>query len=175
MPPLWTWTPCPESWEGRSPSTRVPRLWSSCSCDPCKLRAEWRFSASENPSLEGPDHRVMPDREGKDPKEERCEFSVSPPYLPLGILIPPPGCCFISQARSAGSLTVSYRAAVSWGFGRWVRGAGFLEIKWGHFQYLQLFSRLSAQQLLSQRFWELTVEVAQRDRLSEPPRSGFTW
>ena len=67
---------------------------------------------------EGPDHRVMPDREGKDPKEERCELSVSPPYLPLGILAPPSGCCFISQARSPGSLTVSFRAAVSWGFGR---------------------------------------------------------
>ena len=127
------------SWEQRRALTirSCSRLCSSRPCDPCKLCEEWRFSASESSSLEGPDHSVMPSREGKDPKEERCEFSVSPPYLPSGILAPPSRCCLSLKPDLPGSLSVSFRAAVSPGFGS--QRGGLFRNKVGSFSIFVAF------------------------------------
>ena len=71
-----------------------------------------------------------------------------------------------SSQLCLGRFPVSFRAAMSWGFEScWVRWAGLLEIKWCNCPYLQLFSRFSAQQLRSQRFWQFVIEPLWWDRL----------
>ena len=134
MPPPWTWTPCPESREGRSPFARVPVFAHLVPATPVNSVKSGGSLPLRTQHLRGLITVWCPAVKERTRRRRGVSSVSRHPTCPRASLLLHPDAVYHSNQICPGRfLSLSEQL---WAGGLGVRGAGFLEIKWGHFQYL---------------------------------------